>query len=159
MLSFIFGLITGSIMSLLILMFFLGRGELNQQKERNKWGGTLIFTSYYANHKSYKDFMRVAISRTSPSRSYDVKWLMLAPRIKLLNMYKKGELSEETYTQEYLSQLQKLYDSGKLSKLVDLLLEEPKVVLLCYESKGKFCHRHILASFLNEHYDLNIQEL
>lgn len=36
MLSFIFGLITGSIMSLLILMFFLGRGELKQQKEHNK---------------------------------------------------------------------------------------------------------------------------
>lgn len=35
---------------------------------------------------------------------------------------------------------------------------EKDVVLLCYEKTGDWCHRHILARFLNEQFDLGVTE-
>lgn len=37
--------------------------------------------------------------------------------------------------------------------------QNKEILLLCYEGKYKFCHRHILAEFLNEKYKLKIEEL
>lgn len=34
-----------------------------------------------------------------------------------------------------------------------------KVVLLCYESPEKFCHRHLVADWLNEGTGMNVQEI
>ena len=77
----------------------------------------------------------------------------------LLQSYKEGTISEEDYVKEYVQQLNDF--SKDVENFVDVLKKEfadKKVVLLCYEKDG-FCHRHILAEYLNKHYKLNITEI
>lgn len=120
----------------------------------------MLYTSYYGNHRKYKNMFRVSISRTAPTNSFDIQLIKLAPDAELLQKYKSNSITIKEYTQAYHRQLTKHEDSGYLAQVVKALLEVPDdVVLLCYEKKGDFCHRHLLADWLNSHHGTNIQEL
>ena len=120
----------------------------------------MIYTSYYANYKKYSDFYKISISRSAPDHSYDLRLLDLAPSSQLLKDYKNGVANEEEYTRRYLSSLEDLKKRGYLDRFVNSLNNHTQdVVLLCYEKPDKFCHRHILADYLNRNYNMNISEL
>ena len=120
----------------------------------------MIYTSYYSNYKNFKGFLKIGISRTVPPNSCDLILRFLAPNSSILFSYKQGKIGEEEYSRRYLSSLNDVKDHGTLAILVNYLKNNHRdMVLLCYESPEKFCHRHILADFLNKEYNLNIQEL
>ena len=106
---------------------------------------------------------RVSISRTAPSNSCDIQLIKLAPTAELLQKHKSNSITNEEYTSVYHNQLLKLENDGYITKFVKALstLQEFKgdVVLLCYEKKGDFCHRHLLAEYLNNNHNTNIREL
>ena len=106
---------------------------------------------------------RVSISRTAPSNSCDIQLIKLAPTADLLQNHKSNSITNDEYTSIYNSQLLKLENDGYIAKFVKALstLQELKgdVVLLCYEKKGDFCHRHLLAEYLNNNHNTNIREL
>ena len=106
---------------------------------------------------------RVSISRTAPINSYDLQLIKLAPSAELLQKYKGNSITNEEYTSVYHNQLLKLENNGYIAKFVKALstLQElhGDVVLLCYEKKGDFCHRHLLAEYLNNNHNTNIREL
>ena len=122
----------------------------------------MIYTSYYANYKNFGDAVLVQISRSKPSSvfiNYAISEFM--PSSSLLFNYKAGKVSEDMYISEYIAQLDKHSDDRYQSFFDWLLSQEKDVVFLCYEGKDKFCHRHILADYLNKKSKgvLNIQEL
>ena len=123
----------------------------------------MIYTSYYGNYRKFKGMFRVSISRTAPSNSYDLQLIKLAPTAELLQKYKSNSITNEEYTSVYHNQLLKLENSGYIAKFVKALstLQELKgdVVLLCYEKKSDFCHRHLLVEYLNNNHNTNIREL
>ena len=123
----------------------------------------MICTSYYGNYRKFKGMFRVSISRTAPSNSCDIQLIKLAPTADLLQKYKSNSITNEEYTSVYHNQLLKLENDGYIAKFVKALstLQELKgdVVLLCYEKKGDFCHRHLLAEYLNNNHNTNIREL
>ena len=106
---------------------------------------------------------RVSISRTAPSNSCDIQLIKLAPTAELLQKYKSNSITNDEYTSVYNGQLLKLENDGYITKFVKALstLQELKgdAVLLCYEKKGDFCHRHLLAEYLNNNHNTNIREL
>ena len=87
----------------------------------------------------------------------------MAPTTDLLQNHKSNSITNEEYTSVYHNQLLKLENDGYIAKFVKALstLQELKgdVVLLCYEKKGDFCHRHLLAEYLNNKHNTNIREL
>lgn len=118
-----------------------------------------VRTSYFANYKNYDGYLRFSVAKFPPPNSYDINLFCLAPSMYLLQSYKDGKISEEEYTKEYLNQL------DEFRKHIDVFvqnlkhsLKDDKIVLLCYEKNG-FCHRHILADYLNKNYGFNITEL
>ena len=118
-----------------------------------------VRTSYFANHKKYKDYIRLSIAKFPPPNSYDFNIYFLAPSTYLLQSYKDGTISEEEYVKEYTQQLNDF--SKDIENFVNVLKNDfvdKKVVLLCYE-KDKFCHRHILAEYLNKPSNLDITEI
>ena len=123
----------------------------------------MIYTSYYANYRKFKGMFRVSISRTAPINSYDLQLIKLAPTAELLQKYKSNSITNEEYTSVYHNQLLKLENNGYIAKFVKALstLQElyGDVVLLCYEKKGDFCHRHLLAEYLNSNHNTIIREL
>lgn len=126
-----------------------------------------IFTSYYAMYKKIPDnYLKVQISQYRPKFIDEygliIPMKVLAPSEELLKKAKGGQLSEEEYTQIYFRELKDREVTP--SKVVEALtgaankFRKDAIVLLCYESPDKFCHRHLVADWLNNHLDLNIKE-
>lgn len=70
----------------------------------------------------------------------------LAPTWEMVLPYKKGELSEEDYTKQYLEILEKSY-TDNLDWWDDFLLQD-RIALLCFCKAGAFCHRLLLTEFI-----------
>ncbi len=125
-------------------------------------------TSYFAKYSKLPQELKdnlypIPISTTVP------KWFtehreshkFVSPH-KMLYEYKNGNITWEECCEEYLEYLIGLEkDNGNLYEYYMSIEEEVKkeVVLLCYENNDKPCHRHILANYLNEKYNVNIEEL
>lgn len=116
----------------------------------------MIYTSYYARARSFPNFVHIRISTSAP------KWYPfqtegipeLYPGFDLVNALKTGEITEEEYTRRYEEKLTRL-DKTKILRKIWELSNGKDVLLLCYEKEGDFCHRHIVAKWL----DANITEL
>ena len=122
-------------------------------------------TSYFANFRKLdkNKYIAVSIARITPV-GIDIKVEEFAPEKSTLFNYKNGKINEEQYTKEYTEQLDELFDDGimvnTLSRLNDVEKRYNKeVVLLCYEGKEKFCHRHILSKYINDKFNLDIREI
>ena len=71
--------------------------------------------------------------------------------VKFQQLFKDGEIDNFKYVE--------LYNKEVLSKLdaIDVCIDlynisnGNAVVLLCYEKPGDFCHRHIVADWLEKH--------
>jgi uncharacterized protein YeaO (DUF488 family) len=74
---------------------------------------------------------------------------LLAPSDGLLSEYKKGKLKERDYTLAYFDELRSRIENVR-AVLMQLDYYD-KYILLCYEKKGDFCHRHLLEIFVNEY--------
>ena len=112
-----------------------------------------IFTGYYGNMKAYRGMTFVGISLGIP------KWITfdfpncreLNPKPYMLHM------ENEPYTAAYKSLLAKL-DPQQIVDFLERVSDGKDVVLLCYEKPGDFCHRQLVAEWLNEKLNLNVQE-
>lgn len=118
-----------------------------------------IYTSYYGNHNHFpKDSYLVSVSLTSPKGMCDKDLFSLSPDINTLEAYKKNIIDEDQYTSTYYNKLSAIKPEVK-QKLIDFLHTQEAthpggVFLLCYERPEQFCHRHLLAKWL----DIGIKE-
>ena len=118
----------------------------------------MIYTGYYSKIKDYKDagLKVISISRTIPDVvQVDGKLSFLCPDDSLLFGYKNGEIDEMEYTSKYLH---KLGFFGAINIIQEIRRYGNDVVLLCWEAPDKFCHRHILANYLNKNSKVNVVE-
>ena len=114
----------------------------------------MIYTSYYGNAKNLKGFI-ISISNSEPFKVQG-KWYDVVPEWNIVSNYKKDK-NEESFREKYIEQL----ESFDLSDEIEQIKEVSKsndIYLVCYEKPNDFCHRHILADWLNEKYNLNIKE-
>ena len=109
-----------------------------------------LYTSYFAKSSGHPN--AVCIAQQVP------KWYcgrvnpILAPTWAMINGIKNGTMSEAEYTSRYIAKLDELGEEYILRGLTD------GDVLLCYERPERFCHRHILANWLNSK-GHNVKEL
>ena len=83
----------------------------------------------------------------------------LAPKRVFWNEWHNniGKIPEEENTKFYIQE----YYKQVLSQvnIEELLKNEKDPILLCYERGQDFCHRHVLAEFINIRYDINVEDL
>lgn len=118
----------------------------------------MIYTGYYSKVKEYADsgLILLSISRTKPEFAKScIDIPQLFPSNKILWDYKKGKIDEMEYTSKYLDQLNEL-GVDRIIKMIQIFGDN--VVLLCWESPEKFCHRHILADYINKNSNINVEE-
>ena len=116
----------------------------------------MIYTSYFANYRKFPPGARIMrISRYAHPRLNSIDLSILAPSAGLLREYKNKLVDEDEYTRKYLEELRQLDKEAVKRKLWQLEEQYGDIVLCCYEKKGSFCHRHILADWL----DMGIEEL
>ena len=123
-----------------------------------------IKTGYFAKAKQYADdgYALVSIAKVAP-------WFLpkdvvlnslseLAPTKEILALKDNPVEYEKRYRAEILSNLTCSRIYQRLAGIANKM-HIGKIVLLCYESPNKFCHRHIVAKWLGDFLGKNISEV
>lgn len=114
-----------------------------------------IYTSYYARLKTLREngVVPVAISRGIPHwfGKDGVRFQMLAPTRQIMN------LPESEYIPKFNELLSNL-DPKQTIDLIKAQVGDKDCALLCYEKPGDFCHRHLVADWLNSNLGMNVKE-
>jgi hypothetical protein len=109
-------------------------------------------TSYFKWHNAFPFENAVGIAGRSPKWYSGKEYKVLAPKYWFFKKYKEDgdkDFYIEKYKEEVLSNLdaQKVYeDLGE------------NATLLCWEEPGKFCHRHLVSSWLSESLGIEVKE-
>lgn len=70
-----------------------------------------------------------------------------APSWSMVIGYKSGEISKEEYTDKYITMMETSY-AFERHAWDHYFPDEGKLILVCYCRSGDFCHRHLLANFI-----------
>jgi len=80
----------------------------------------------------------------------------LAPTEDILKGYKKKEISWKEYEKGYIELLKK----RKIESVIDEIVGNKTICLLCSEHQPHHCHRRLLAEYMREHRrNINIMHL
>ncbi len=112
-----------------------------------------VFTSYFDNagYLTEQGFVCVGISRFPPEKFKDNNLYIVAPSVELLTKVKNGVYTKEQYRYAYLQEI-RMISIDEIRKTIEHIASESgnnDIVLYCYETPELFCHRHILAEYLN----------
>lgn len=111
----------------------------------------VIYTSYFAKFNLFdpNKFELISIARVTPKWINNIKVSnTLCPPWKIISDHKSRNITDFEYEDMYLSCIPDNTPSV-LEGFSEKIL--PKIpVLFCYEGPGKFCHRHILAEWVNK---------
>ena len=119
-----------------------------------------FYTSYFGNIrkilKEDPDAGLVSIAGKTPSWFKEHKFKKLAPHYEwwkewhdTFNDNLESKESKKWYTDKYFSTVLRNLDPYSIAKKLKDLVGYKTVFLLCYETPEKFCHRHIVAEWLN----------
>jgi len=120
----------------------------------------VIWTSYYGNWRKFpKGCLRASVSIAKPNAEcVDFEIKPFFPTWELIDEYRKDR-NEDYYADGYLQLLNSREGAGRAAlKLKEMESRGRDVLLLCWESKG-FCHRKLLANWLNSEYGMSVSEL
>ena len=119
-----------------------------------------IHTSYFGNlQKIPGSILPVSIARFPPKWFKGSVLKSLAPPEKLLWKAKQGKISEGEYTRAYIHEIEKIFSPESLYKELLTTFTWENIALLCFEKKGEFCHRRVLAEWLSAGLKTQIMEL
>ena len=114
----------------------------------------MIYTSYYGNLKKLKNsghkIEPISVSRITPVGIHIFTIEELFPSKELLNWWKNSNQTEsdkQKYIEIYNKQLSQL-NAKKIEQKLYQYSCKKDVVLLCYEKPADFCHRHLIAKWL-----------
>ena len=108
-----------------------------------------IYTGYFGNSKHYQKEELVLISIARFNRFFKGhEFKILAPPAYMIHE------SEETYTPKYKAILAGL-NKHQIINDIKNISEGKNCILLCYEKKGDFCHRHLVSEWLREEIEVN----
>ncbi len=115
----------------------------------------MIYTSYFAKLKSLPEhIVPISICGKAPDWYKGLQYKKLAPKYDFFMEWKKNH-DNDYYIKCFNEQvLDKLYFLDVVSDLINLTMvdgiEPENIALICYEKPGDFCHRHLVADWLNQ---------
>lgn len=118
----------------------------------------MIYTGYWSKLKEYESngLIPVGISGKIPEGFNGARYQQLAPKYTWWKQWHDEHMSNQWFIERYYETVLNKLDSNVV--IQDLQAFGKDVVLLCYETPEKFCHRHIVADWLNNKLNINIQE-
>ena len=111
-----------------------------------------IYTGNFANLKKYAGAFPVSIALTSPNWFHSANYRKFNPKWSYMHD------SIEDYTAKFNAHLSQL-DPAECYKELKKLSKGKDVVLLCHEKEGDFCHRHLVARWLQVNLHITVKEL
>ena len=116
----------------------------------------MIYTSYFAKLKSLpNNIIPISICGKAPDWYKGLQYKKLAPKYDFFMKWKENH-DNDYYIKCFNEQvLDKLDILTVVRDLIDLTSANESIVgknfcLICYEKPSDFCHRHLVADWLNE---------
>ena len=113
-----------------------------------------LYTSYYSKvaNMDTSDYVLIQVSVSKPKwfnkQVYECK--ALYPEWRIVDDFKNGRITEEEYLKQYNADKTPDLVREIRQWIIDILHKEnkDKAILLCWEGKDKFCHRHRAGQLL-----------
>ena len=118
-----------------------------------------IYTSYYANMRHIpEDIVQISIAGKAPKWYNGLEYKKLAPKFSFFNEWKTKGLSNEYYIEHFNNEVLSLLNANNVLSDLERLSGGKDCVLLCYESPDNFCHRHLVANWLENKLGIDVHE-
>lgn len=120
-----------------------------------------MYTGYYAKLKNYlaDGLCPVSIALKCPDWYHGAEYKKLAPKWSFLSEWKNGSHKGDTnyYIKNFKEMVLDKLDPAQVIKELEGFtgVSSDKIILLCYEKPDDFCHRHLVADWLNEYCEEN----
>lgn len=110
----------------------------------------MIYTSYFAKlRKIPSNIISIAISAKSPDWYKGLEYKKLAPKYDFFIEWKKNH-DNDYYIKCFNEQILNKLNPKEVVECLYQLSDGKDIVLICYEKPGDFCHRHLVADWLNK---------
>ena len=115
-----------------------------------------IYTSYFAKAAILRKagIVPIGVALWPPRFFRGISMKQVAPRRYMLD----DRLTDEEYIRMYRNDVLRLVDARSLIQDLERASRGMDVALCCFEKPGDFCHRHILAKWLNEQTGIEVSE-
>lgn len=114
----------------------------------------MIYTSYFAKLKSLPDdIIPISICAKAPNWYQGLQYKKLAPKYDFFMKWKETHDNEyyiKCFNEQILNNLDALNVIKDLSDLIPEDITGKTICLVCYEKPSDFCHRHLVADWLNQ---------
>lgn len=117
-----------------------------------------MYTGYFAKLNKYLEYSLypVSIAGKCPDWYHGAEYKTLAPKWSFYSEWKNGSHKGDNdyYTKHFKEEVLDKLDPEQVIKELEGFTgtTADKIILLCYEKPDDFCHRHLVADWLNEHY-------
>ena len=109
----------------------------------------MIVTTYFANLRRLpKDIVPISICAKAPAAYTGIQYKKLAPKYGFFMKWKQDH-DNSYYIRCFNEQVLSGLDPVKVVKELTGLAGSDNIALVCYEKPGDFCHRHLVAEWLN----------
>jgi hypothetical protein len=106
-----------------------------------------------------KDPGAVSISVTAPAWFAGPTYPALVPPPKLVRAYKAGEVTEVEYVTWYDMERLRLLDAGRVADDLRELAAPHEPILLCWCGRDAFCHRRLVAAWIEKNLGIVVPEM
>lgn len=115
-----------------------------------------IYTSYFAKAAILRKagIVPIGVALWPPRFFRGISMKQVAPRRYMLD----DRLTDEEYIRMYRNDVLRLVDARSFIQDLERSSRGMDVALCCFEKPGDFCHRHILAKWLNEQTGIEVSE-
>ena len=117
-----------------------------------------VYTSYFGNLKNLKkhNIVPIGVSRFPPKDFNGPNLISIAPTIDLLNSCKNNH---PLYVKRYKNEILRIQGNPEdFVNMLEFISDGKDVALCCYEKPDEFCHRHLIAEWLNETVNMGVEE-
>ena len=110
----------------------------------------MIYTSYFDNLKNLPRYIvPISICGQAPDWYKGMQYKKLAPKYSFFMEWKKNQ-DNDYYIKHFNDEvLDNLNPHSVMFDLYNRVNEEYDICLICYERPDEFCHRHLVADWLN----------
>lgn len=118
-----------------------------------------VYTSYFANLKNLPDNLcPISICGKAPDWYDGIQFKILAPKYSFFKVYEETH-DKDYYIEHFQNEVlgTRLNPHLILNRLYELAGRKIPC-LICYEKPGDFCHRHLVAEWLQNNCNIKVEE-
>jgi uncharacterized protein (DUF488 family) len=117
-----------------------------------------MYTSYYANIENLPDkICPISIAGKAPESYKGVEFKKLAPKLSFWKVWEQTK-DNDYYIEQFNKLVLNTLDPKTIYDELITISNGKIPCLICYEKPGEFCHRHLVAEWLQNNCNIKVEE-